>query len=299
VPKENRENSKKRGEEFEVLSKMATEVMDVIDVTETLRLETNTQNTTEVDKEDNLKYDLGNILAIDPKPLDPKSMRENLDQYLLTTSRDDIQLLYNKLFSLPTNKPPGGDMGVLADLPKGTTVIPREKPVPKPKPETKWEKYAKLKGIQKKKKDRMIYDENGELRPRWGYNRVNDPKDEWVVEAKAGEDPSVDPFTRKDTEKKERKSKQSKREAANKRDAMKNSSERNLPSTIATTNDYKSSIPTKRQDLKKTLKIAQKSTISMGKFDRLVEGEKRVKEKKKFDPLISSVEKTKKYQSVG
>jgi len=94
-------------------------------------------------------------------------------------------------------------------------------------------------------------------------------------------------------EKKERVSKQSKQEAANKRDAMKNTSTKQLPSTIAITNDYRSSIPTKKQDLQKTLKIAQKSTISMGKFDNLVEGEKRVKEKKKFDPLISSGEKTK------
>ena len=30
---------------------------------------------------------------------------------------------------------------------------------PKPKPETKWEKYAKLKGIQKKKKGRKVWDE--------------------------------------------------------------------------------------------------------------------------------------------
>jgi len=66
-----------------------------------------------------------------------------------------------------------------------------------------------------------------------------------------------------------------------------------LPSTIAITNDYRSTISTKKQDLQKTLKIAQKSTISMGKFDNLVEGEKRVKEKKKYDPLISSGEKTK------
>jgi len=181
-----------------------TEVMDILDVTETLRLESNQHPSTEVDKEDNLQYDLGNLLAIDSKPLDPKSMRDNLDQYLLTTARDDIQLLYNKLFSLPTTRPPTGDPGVLAELPKGTTITPREKPIPKPRVETKWQQYAKVKGISKKKKDRMVYDESGELRARWGYKRINDLKDEWVMESKPGDDPSVDPFTKKEREKKKK-----------------------------------------------------------------------------------------------
>ena len=58
-----------------------------------------------------------------------------------------------------------------AELPPGTTLLPREKPVPEPRPETRWERFAKEKGIKKRKKSsRMVYDEQkGEWRPRWGY----------------------------------------------------------------------------------------------------------------------------------
>ena len=43
-------------------------------------------------------------------------------------------------------------------------------PIPQPKPETKWAKYAKEKGITTKKRDRMVFDESKqEYAPRWGY----------------------------------------------------------------------------------------------------------------------------------
>ena len=49
------------------------------------------------------------------------------------------------------------------------TKIPREKPIPK-KQETKWEAFARCKGIKKHKKERMVYDKEAkEWRPRWGY----------------------------------------------------------------------------------------------------------------------------------
>ena len=59
--------------------------------------------------------------------------------------------------------------------------------MPKPKPLTKWEKFAKAKGIQKKKKDKMVWDEDfGEWRRRWGYKKANNPldKDNWIIEMK-------------------------------------------------------------------------------------------------------------------
>lgn len=50
----------------------------------------------------------------------------------------------------------------------------REKPIPPPKKETRWEKFAKEKGIEKKKKSRMVWDEaSQDWKPRWGYNRAN------------------------------------------------------------------------------------------------------------------------------
>lgn len=103
--------------------------------------------------------------------------------YLNETARDAVQLLLNKLFTLPTIRTQEGD--VLAQLPKPTTRIPREKHVrssdevptlemnedslteaplfplqiPQPKPPTKWEQFAAAKGIQKRKKKKLEWDE--------------------------------------------------------------------------------------------------------------------------------------------
>lgn len=52
------------------------------------------------------------------------------------------------------------------------TALPRCKPVPKHKDETKWEVFAKSKGIQKKKKGRMVWDDSeNQWAPSWGYKR--------------------------------------------------------------------------------------------------------------------------------
>ena len=45
---------------------------------------------------------------------------------------------------------------VLAELPAPIYRLPREKPVPEEKAETKWEKFAKTKGITKTKRSRMV-----------------------------------------------------------------------------------------------------------------------------------------------
>jgi regulator of ribosome biosynthesis len=75
-------------------------------------------------------------------------------------------------------------MGIFAELPEPTTQLPRAKPIPKEKPMTRWEKFAKSKGIQKKKQDRYEYDETlGEERPRFGrHSAKNDPMQDWCVE---------------------------------------------------------------------------------------------------------------------
>lgn len=73
---------------------------------------------------------------------------------------------------------------MFAELPLGTTLLPREKPVPKMKATTKWEKFAAEKGITKKKKTNLTYDANAdEYRPTWGYgSKKNDPMQDWLVE---------------------------------------------------------------------------------------------------------------------
>lgn len=88
----------------------------------------------------------------------------------------------NEIFSLPTQS---SEAGILATLPeKCTTILPREKPVPAEKQLTRWEKFAKAKGITKQKRTRMVYDEqSGEYRPRWGYKAVTEGVEkDWLIE---------------------------------------------------------------------------------------------------------------------
>ncbi len=83
--------------------------------------------------------------------------------------------MIRKVFSLPDAGRPK-DGGRLVVLPDTTTPLPREKPVPKPKVQTKWEAFAEKKGIMKKKRSRMVYDEESEsYKPRYGYGAHSPP----------------------------------------------------------------------------------------------------------------------------
>lgn len=95
---------------------------------------------------------------------------------LYDLARDNVQLLMNRIFRLPTEPAPG-HIGRLALLPEPVTKIPREKPVPKPKKPTKWEEFAKTKGIQKRKRSKMVFEEeSGEYKRRYGYKRAGDQR---------------------------------------------------------------------------------------------------------------------------
>jgi regulator of ribosome biosynthesis len=60
--------------------------------------------------------------------------------------------------------------------------VSREKPLPKAKPETRWERFAKAKGIQQTKRSRMVFDEAAqEYKPRFGYKRANDVENDWLI----------------------------------------------------------------------------------------------------------------------
>lgn len=60
------------------------------------------------------------------------------------------------------------------ELPMPNVVLPREKPIPKPKPLTKWEKFRLEKGItEKAKRSRMVYDPiTKDWVPRFGLGSV-------------------------------------------------------------------------------------------------------------------------------
>lgn len=174
-----------------------------------------------VDKPIPNTYDLGNLATFDPNPLDNEkllSKDESIkEDHLQSVTRDNVQLLINQILSLPvktTTETHGSSTGqnstmTLIQLPEPTTILPREKPIPKAKPLTKWQQFAARKGIKPKAKDgKMVYDEDtGEWVPKWGYkgrNKLID--DQWLVEVddkvKNTEDELIDPRTLKRAERK-------------------------------------------------------------------------------------------------
>ena len=105
----------------------------------------------------------------------------------MSTARDGVQTLIAALFSLPTTS---SQDGPLAQLPPPTTQLPRAKPLPKPKPLTKWEQFAKAKGISHRKKEKKVWDEEKqEWVDRWGWKGANKKEEvQWLtpVPANAG-----------------------------------------------------------------------------------------------------------------
>lgn len=221
-----------------------------------------------VEKEDHQVYDIGNLTAYDPDPL-PDDFKSNVAENLKRLARDNVQLLFNQVFNLESE---AAEFGRLAHLPTPTTPLPRAKPVPKDKPLTKWEQFAKLKGIKKTKKTRMVWDEQSQdYKPRFGYKRANDSSQDWAVEHKEGDDPSVDPWTKMVQERKEKIQKNKKKQENNLRAAV----GQRVPGTLDLTSLKQ---PKKIQSKKLThvdiaLATAQRSTASLGKHDRYFAGE--------------------------
>ena len=219
-------------------------------------------------------------MAYDPQPLEASAFTSNgVDSACHGMATRICQGLTRELFNLPSEPAP---VGRLAELPTPTTLLPREKPVPKPRPPTKWEIFAQKKGITKRKRSKLEFDEGeGEWRRRYGYKKANDDEAVPIIEAGANEQTGVeDPFTRLRREKKERVKKQETQQLSNLKSAVKSGGKGALPATLklaAALPDHGRGKPTKRKEFKAEIKTAARqvatSTASMGKFDRVVAGE--------------------------
>ncbi|KAA8499246.1 Ribosome biogenesis regulatory protein-like [Porphyridium purpureum] len=197
-------------------------------------------------------------------------------------STSDVEQLVQALFVLPRDtkhRTPGhaGTHGVLVSLPPASTPLPREKPIPRPRELTKWEKFSREKGIApRKKRERMLYDEEaGEYRPRFGYKRV-------------GYDQPVQAETVVNRPGKKNQVKRTLSKAA----AL-------APAPLAALEGAPSANSGRRvldkNRLKASLSSAQLSTASAGKFDERLPGEKEPRslgKKRKFEPVVESVKKS-------
>ena len=230
-------------------------------------------------KEDNLGYNLGDLAGFDLTGFDPKH------QDLVNFSRDNVQLLLNRVFALPKVTSKEGTM-VILPLERYIT-LPRALPLPKPKVATRWEKFAKEKGIVKKKRSRMVWDDNQkDWAPRWGARSVKKTENktgDWLIEVPANS--NEDPFEKKQVAKQLQSAKQKLREMRNKFESTGDK----LPSGI-------SHIKAKRgkEAVFESMKRAQKSTGSMGKFDKKVNEEVKPHKKTKIIATHSENEATQK-----
>ncbi|KAI4456091.1 ribosome biogenesis regulatory protein [Holotrichia oblita] len=245
-----------------------------------------------VEKHLELDYDLGSLLCVDNNELDLCLMNKNKDDYLRNLTRDNVQLLLNKIWDLPTEK---ADEVIVAKLPRPTYVLPRAKHVPKPKPLTKWQEYAKLKGIQKKKKSKLSWDEQlKKWIPLYGYKRAEAARNkEWLLEVPQNADPMEDQFAKRTDAKTER-------VAKNELQRLRN---------IAKTKNIK--VPrmgllnpdvSTAKDLQAAVTVAKSSTASIGKFQGSLPKEKEARgvatitpgassRKRKAAPVSSEAEK--------
>ncbi|KAF7295480.1 Ribosome biogenesis regulatory protein [Mycena indigotica] len=242
-----------------------------MDVSNILASNTAKYQSITVEKETPLEVDPGLLLVSDLNPIDEESYASNLEEHLQSLARDGVQALLGSLFSLPTQR---SDEGPLAQLPPPTTAIPRAKPLPKPKPLTKWEQFAKAKGIQHRTRDKRVWDEERQdWVNRWGRDGKNKQVEEqWITEVPANADVDFDP-----------------RKAA--RDERKARVTKNEKQRLANVSRGQGATNPRKAEIEKTLASSRISTASMGKFDKKLEGEKKMRGvKRKFEPTEKSLE---------
>ncbi|KAF8561150.1 hypothetical protein P879_06008 [Paragonimus westermani] len=146
------------------------------------------------------EVDLGNLLFEDKAPLEIESKKE-LEPQLQELAHECLSHFFKLFWALPTERIEGV---TISTLPKPAFRLPREKRVPFKRDLTRWEQFAKLKGIKNKKKSRKVWDPNVDSwRPRWGKDRVDNLKDKWVLEVPDNADPYEDQFAKLTSKRKE------------------------------------------------------------------------------------------------
>jgi len=238
----------------------------------------------------NVEVDVGNLLGFCYQEI-PQGVS------LIQWHRDSFQNVINDVFSLPVTK---SNNGYLAELPDPTTLIPREKPFPKVKSDTKWEKFRKEKGIQKKKRDTKIWDaETQTWKFRHGFKSIKNRDDlDWIIEDKPEqlrEAGVEDPFLLKKQEKRERMSRQKKKEKSNQYRIMNKEHKSEVPGIMGITNKGRH----EKTDVERAIKFAQKSTASIGYFDKKFDDEPKIKRKQQRQSVTGDfkTEKKTKYES--
>ncbi|GMK58748.1 hypothetical protein CspeluHIS016_0601900 [Cutaneotrichosporon spelunceum] len=237
-----------------------------------------------------IDLDIGLLAAYDTTPVDAEEYTGNREAHLLELTLTSTQALLGGLFTLETKST---EQGPVVKLPEPEFKLPREKPLPKPKPLTKWERFANAKGISHSKKDKKVWDdEKQEWVNRWGRDGKNrEAEDQWLHEYKSNDDSSVDPRHKARAERKARVAKNERQHAANVAVAMANPTStlgrETAPASTATKESKASSRSVRKAELERSMLVSKTATASLGRFDNKIEGEPRAKGiKRKFEATV-------------
>lgn len=157
-----------------------------------------------VEKPTPYTYDLGHLSTTDANPLPPSKdlLSQPLpsrNEVLKSIARDGAQSLLTTLLTSSNTNIQSTSESLLMLLPpcEDTDRTPRWKPLPKPKEPTKWEQFAKKKGIGKfggnlkggaaledRRKNAVYNEETGKWEKKWGYKgkKEGGVQDDWLVE---------------------------------------------------------------------------------------------------------------------
>lgn len=295
------------------------------------------------EKRENIFFDTRRLVIIDSNNIlnSKNNEKELTETIMINKAKQNYIDFASTLFDI-LNKQQGEEKEDLdydkapdeLTLPENIITLPRSLPVPIPKPPTKWEKYKMEKGITQRKRSRMVYSEEvGDWVPRWGKGSVKHIQDSmnWLMEEK---EPGVNPFEQKSNEKQIAKAKQMKRQIKNEEFAKNYLAKKkgNLNQMNNNKNEEASEpkqhiskkmrkafkaqkeiqrLNEDKKNLGKRLEQVQKSTRSMGNFDKKLKNEKEInllkkkrvgkdilndksKEKSRNQRILDNILKTKK-----
>lgn len=242
---------------------------------------------------DNTNIDIGNLLITTTNSL-PK-ISSILEDNIKYSAKSKYTQLINQLYNILHQQQGEDDIKRDYDkpkdevtLPEGQLRLPRYKEIPKEKQLTKWEKFRQEKGINKTKRSRMVFsDITQSYVPRWGKGSIKKIEDQvnWALEEKI---PGENPFDKKSKEKQLKKLKQEKHEIKNKlnNNINKDNNNKKYKKSVQELNH----LTQDKKNLGKELETVQKSTRSMGHFDKKLKNEKVLNmiKKKKVDKDILS-----------
>ena len=267
---------------------------------------TQTSNSLPLDeKRENIFYDTRRLVIIDSNNIlnQKNNEKELTETIMINKAKQNYISFASSLFDLLA-KQQGKEKEDLdydkapdeINLPEAIITLPRSLPIPVAKPLTKWEKYKQEKGITQRKRSRMVFSEEiGDWVPRWGKGSVKKIQDSlnWAMEEK---EPGVNPFEQKANEKQLAKAKQLKRQMKNEEYARKvlkskkeenyneNNNSKSVPKEKLSKKQRKALKAQKeikklnedKKNLSKRLEQVQKSTRSMGNFDKKLKNEKEI-----------------------